>query len=160
MVALAVPAAGAIGAPVAQAAEAAPGVRQDFNGDGYGDILAGDPYEALDGLKQAGTFAVVPGGPDRPTGAGTKVFGQNSATMPGTAEQGDRFGENTALLDSDGDGRAEPVVAAIAENAYAGAVRVLRSGAAGPTADGSFSFGAGALGTAADGARLGDEFPR
>ncbi|CAM5638706.1 VCBS repeat-containing protein OS=Streptomyces alboniger OX=132473 GN=CP975_16960 PE=4 SV=1 [Streptomyces alboniger] len=132
----------------------------DVDGDGYGDILAGDPYEAVEALKQAGTFAVVPGGPNGPTGAGTKVFGQNSAGVPGAAEQGDRFGENTALLDSNGDGRAEPVVAAVAENAYAGAVWVLRSGAAGATADGSFSFGAGTLGTVADGARLGDEFPR
>ncbi|WP_405613742.1 FG-GAP repeat protein [Streptomyces sp. NBC_00076] len=136
----------------------------DVDGDGCGDILAGDPYEAVEALKQAGTFAVVPAGPNGPTGAGTKVFGQNSAEVPGTAEQGDRFGENTVLLDGDGDGdgdgRAEPVVAAVAENAYAGAVWVLRSGAAGATAAGSFSFGAGTLGTVADGARLGDEFPR
>ncbi|WSQ09172.1 VCBS repeat-containing protein [Streptomyces sp. NBC_01231] len=132
----------------------------DVDGDGYGDILAGDPCEAVEALKQAGTFAVVPGGPNGPTGAGTKVFGQNSAEVPGAAEQGDRFGENTVLLDGDGDGRAEPVVAAVAENAYAGAVWVLRSGAAGATAAGSFSFGADTLGTVADGARLGDEFPR
>ncbi len=132
----------------------------DVDGDGYGDVLAGNPHESFSGLKTAGTFAVVPGGPDGPTGAGTKVFSQNSADVPGTAEKGDLFGLNTHLVDGNGDGRAEPVVAAVAEDAYAGAVWVFRSGAAGATAKGSFSFGARTLGTVASGAWLGDVFPR
>jgi hypothetical protein len=132
----------------------------DVDGDGYGDVLAGDPYEDLGTLKQAGAFVVVPGGPDGPTGAGSKLLSQNSADVPGTAEQGDHFGENLHLVDGNGDGRAEPVVAAVAEDSYAGAVWVFRSGSSGVTAKGSFSFGARTLGTVASGARLGQRFPR
>ncbi|WP_406477847.1 VCBS repeat-containing protein [Streptomyces sp. NBC_01615] len=131
----------------------------DVNGDGYADILAGDPYETFGGLTWAGTFAVVPGGLNGPTGAGTKVFSQNSADVPGTAEKGDWFGANTHLVDGNGDGRAEPVVAASGEDAGAGAVWVFRSTSAGATAKGSFAFGARVLGTVASGAGLGDTFP-
>ncbi|MEV5434769.1 FG-GAP repeat protein [Streptomyces sp. NPDC052682] len=132
----------------------------DVDGDGYGDVLAGIPYEDFDGIDQAGTFAVVPGGPAGPTGAGTKVLSQNSAEVPGTAEEGDTFGAGTDLLDGDGDGRAEPVVAAPGENSFAGAVWAFRSTSAGVTAQGSFSFGASALGMPVSRALLGSVFPR
>ncbi|WP_406416189.1 VCBS repeat-containing protein [Streptomyces sp. NBC_01614] len=132
----------------------------DINGDGYGDVLAGDPYEDLGTVQQAGAFVVVPGGPDGPTGAGGRLLAQNSADVPGTAEKDDRFGEHVHLVDSNGDGRAEPVVAAVGEDARAGGVWVFRSGSAGVTAKGSFAFGAGTLGTVASGARLGERFPR
>ncbi|MFF4346707.1 VCBS repeat-containing protein [Streptomyces sp. NPDC001530] len=131
----------------------------DVDGDGYGDILAGNRDETFSGLRQAGTFAVVPGGPNGPTGAGTKVFSQNTADVPGTAEQGDHFGDNTHLVDGNGDGRAEPVVAATQEDSGAGAVWVFRSTSAGATAKGSFAFGARVLGTVASGAGLGVTFP-
>ncbi|MFD4551811.1 VCBS repeat-containing protein, partial [Streptomyces sp. NPDC058466] len=131
----------------------------DVDGDGYGDILVGNRDETFGGLKQAGTFAVVPGGPHGPTGAGSQVFSQNSADVPGTAESGDHFGDHAFLLDADGDGRAEPVVAATREDSGAGAVWVFRSTSAGATAKGSFSFGARVLGTVAGGAELGVAFP-
>ena len=132
----------------------------DVDGDGYGDVLAGIPHEDFGGLRDAGTFAAVPGGANGPTGAGTKVLSQNSADVPGTAESGDLFGGNVHLVDGNGDGRAEPVVAATEEDAVAGAVWVFRSGSDGVTAKGSFSFGPRALGMAMpDGAHLGT-FPR
>ncbi|MFC8344736.1 FG-GAP repeat domain-containing protein [Streptomyces sp. NPDC057280] len=129
----------------------------DTDGDGYGDILAGIPEEDFGGLKNAGTFAVVPGGPRGATGAGAKVLSQNTPGVPGTAENGDRFGLNATLVDGNGDGKAEPVVASVAENSFAGGVWVFPGGA---TAKGSFTFGARTLGTVASGARLGDQFPR
>jgi len=129
----------------------------DSNGDGYGDILAGIPEEDFGGLKNAGTFAVVPGGPGGATGAGTKVLSQNTPGVPGTAENGDRFGLNATFVDGNGDGKAEPVVASVAENSFAGGIWVFPGGA---TAKGSFTFGARTLGTVASGARLGDRFPR
>lgn len=132
----------------------------DVNGDGYGDVLAGDPYEDLGTLKDAGTFVVVPGGPDGPTGAGGRLFTQNSADVPGTAEKGDGFGERVHLVDGNGDGRAEPVVAAVREDSYAGGVWVFRSGSTGVTAKNSFAVGARTLGTVAAGAWLGSSFPR
>ncbi len=129
----------------------------DVNGDGYGDVLAGDPYEDLGTVQRAGAFTVVPGGPNGPTGAGSTLFSQDSANVPGTAEKDDRFGGNATFVDGNGDGRAEPVVAAIAEASFAGAVWVFRGAA---TAKNSFSFGARTLGTVASGARLGEQFPR
>ncbi|WP_030601635.1 FG-GAP repeat domain-containing protein [Streptomyces fulvoviolaceus] len=132
----------------------------DVDGDGYGDILAGNPTEDLAGPADAGTFAVVPGGPDGPTGAGTVVLSQNSASVSGTAEARDLFGYGVHLVDGNGDGRVEPVVGAVGENAYEGAVWVFRSTSAGVTAKGSFLIGAGTLGTVASSARLGAVFPR
>ncbi|CAL9340998.1 hypothetical protein SUDANB108_00264 [Streptomyces sp. enrichment culture] len=127
----------------------------DVDGDGYDDILAGVPLEDFSGLTGAGTFAVVPGAAQGPTGAGTRVISQNTAGVPGTAESSDRFGERVALVDSDADGRSEPVVAAVGEDSDAGAVWVFRASSAGVPTSGSFSFGAQTLGTVKAGAALG-----
>ncbi|MCF3130778.1 hypothetical protein [Streptomyces olivochromogenes] len=81
------------------------------------------------------------------------------AGVPGTAESGDLFGATTHLVDGDGDGWAEPVVAALGEDARAGAVWVFGAGSAGATATRSFSFGARTLGTVASKAQLGAAFP-
>jgi hypothetical protein len=132
----------------------------DVNGDGYADIVAGNPYEDFAGVDDAGTVAVVPGGAAGPTGAGSKVFSQNTAGVPGTAERRDYFSEAVTLLDADGDARADLVVGAPGENANAGSVWAFRSTASGVTTTGSLAFGAKALGTTPDSARLGDEFPR
>lgn len=132
----------------------------DVNGDGYADIVAGNPYEDFAGVDDAGTVAVIPGGAAGPTGAGSKVFSQNTADVPGTAERRDYFSEAVTLLDADGDARADLVVGAPGENANAGSVWAFRSTASGVTTTGSLAFGAKALGTTPDSARLGDEFPR
>lgn len=135
----------------------------DVNGDGYGDVLAGLPGENLASMgflgNSVGSVVVVPGGPDGPTGAGARGFHQNSADVPGTAEKGDRFGGTVHLVDGNGDGRAEPIVAAYPENDHAGAVWAFRSTSTGVTAKGSFSFGASALGTVAREGWLGSAFP-
>ncbi|MFF4499835.1 VCBS repeat-containing protein [Streptomyces sp. NPDC001401] len=132
----------------------------DANGDGYADIAAGIPGEDFSGVTDAGTVAVIPGSASGPTGAGTKVFSQNTAGVPGTAERADRFGEAVTLLDGDQDGRADLVVGAPGENADAGSVWGFRSNASGVTTTGSVSFGAKALGTDPELARLGAEFTR
>ncbi|MCL7427038.1 VCBS repeat-containing protein [Streptomyces sp. YS415] len=125
----------------------------DLDGDGYGDVVAGNPTEDLGGKADVGTFAVLPGGPGGPTGAGGEVFGQASPGVPGSAEQNDRFGSDTDVVDSDGDGVAEPVVSAVGENQWAGGVWTF-------TAKGVLSFGAGAFGMTADDSRFGDRFPQ
>jgi hypothetical protein len=132
----------------------------DVNGDGYADIAVGIPREDFSGVLDAGTVAVIPGGASGPTGAGTKVFSQNTAGVPGTAERGDRFGEAVTFLDGDHDGRADLVVGAPGENSDAGSVWGFRSDAFGVTATGSVSFGATALGTNPQLAGLGREFTR
>jgi hypothetical protein len=130
----------------------------DVNRDGYADIAVGIPGEDFSGIQDAGTVAVIPGGSSGPTGAGTKVFSQNTAGVPGTAERADRFGEAVTLLDGDKDGRADLVVGAPGENAEAGSVWGFRSDASGVTTTGAVSFGAKALGTDPQLARLGGEF--
>jgi len=132
----------------------------DVNGDGFADIAVGIPREDFSGVLDAGTVAVIPGGASGPSGAGTKVFSQNTAGVPGTAERGDLFGEAVTFLDGDHDGRADLVVGAPGENSDAGSVWGFRSGASGVTATGSVSFGARALGADPRFARLGAEFTR
>jgi hypothetical protein len=132
----------------------------DVNGDGYADIVAGNPYEDFAGVDDAGTVAVIPGGAPGPTGTGSKVFSQNTTGVPGAAERRDYFSEAVTLLDGDGDGRADLVVGAPGENTNAGSVWALRSTASGVTTTGSLVFGAKALGTNPDDARLGARFPR
>ncbi|MEV0171820.1 FG-GAP and VCBS repeat-containing protein [Streptomyces sp. NPDC050803] len=131
----------------------------DVDGDGYGDILVGNPFERVGTVSEAGSVAVVPGGADGPTGAGTRVLSQQTAGVPGVAEAGDRFGWAFDLVDGDGDGRAEPVVGAFRENGGRGAVWVFPTTSSGVTAEGSFVFGAGTLGTVDSKGRLGKVFP-
>ncbi|MEW2154446.1 hypothetical protein AB0950_03975 [Streptomyces sp. NPDC007189] len=103
----------------------------------------------------AGTFALVPGGRAGATGAGTRVFGQDGAGVPGAAESGDAFGAAVYLVD--GDGRAEPVAGAPGENSGAGGFWVFPGRT---TAQGSYPVTAGTLGTTASRAGLGTAFPR
>ncbi|MDQ1045538.1 FG-GAP repeat protein [Streptomyces sp. V4I2] len=78
--------------------------------------------------------------------------------MPGAAENSDAFGRTTRLVDANHDGRAELAVDAPGENANAGSVWGFRSTSSGITPTGSFTFGAGTLGTVAANARLGSGF--
>ncbi|MER6912793.1 FG-GAP-like repeat-containing protein [Streptomyces sp. NPDC000594] len=130
----------------------------DTNGDGYPDISVGVPGEDLGTLKDAGATVVLRGTRTGPTGTGAKVFTQDTQGVPGAAERADHFGSATSLADTDGDGRAELLAAAVDENAGNGSVWVLPDSAAGPTVNGSWTFGAGKLGMPAIRAQLGWTF--
>ncbi|WP_225821281.1 FG-GAP-like repeat-containing protein [Streptomyces naphthomycinicus] len=128
----------------------------DVTGDGRADIVAGIPFEDFGRVRNAGTFAVLPGGRSGVTGAGTRVFSQDSAGVPGRAETDDLFGLTVFLVDGNGDGRAEPVVGAPWEDSHAGAVWVFPGRT---STQGAATFGARTLGTVASGAGLGAVFP-
>ncbi|MCF1597969.1 FG-GAP-like repeat-containing protein, partial [Streptomyces muensis] len=130
----------------------------DVDGDGYADVSTGVPGEDFDRLSNAGGAIVLRGGANGLTGAGAAGVNQDTAGVPGAAESDDAFGRTTHLVDGNGDGRAELVVGAPGENANAGAVWVFRSTSAGVTPTGSFTFGAGTLGTVAANAKLGSGF--
>ncbi|WP_030901914.1 FG-GAP-like repeat-containing protein [Streptomyces sp. NRRL S-474] len=128
----------------------------DTNGDGYTDIAVGAPYEAIGSLKQAGTVTVLRGSASGVTGSGAKSFSQDTAGVPGAAEAYDSFGYAVQLTDASGDGRAELVASASAENTGDGAVWLLKSTASGVTATGSKSFGAATVGGPTGDAYFGD----
>ncbi|MGW7252715.1 VCBS repeat-containing protein [Streptomyces sp. NPDC054834] len=132
----------------------------DVNGDGYADVAAGSPGEDVGNVESAGAVTVLRGGTSGLTGTGAVSFNQNTAGVPGTAEQNDFFGSHTALVDTDHDGRADLYVGASGENSFDGAVWGFRSTGTGPTASGSVSFGPAALGAPVTDANFGDDFAR
>ncbi|MGW1613272.1 FG-GAP and VCBS repeat-containing protein [Streptomyces sp. NPDC002285] len=128
----------------------------DTNGDGYVDIAVGIENEAVGSVYQAGSFAVLRGSASGLTGSGAKVFSQDSASVPGTAERLDNFGGAVHLTDVDGNGRAELVAGAAHENTGDGSVWVFKSSTSGITATGSKSFGASTVGGPTGDAYFGD----
>ncbi|MEO3829781.1 FG-GAP and VCBS repeat-containing protein [Actinomadura sp. B10D3] len=127
----------------------------DVNGDGKADIAVGAPEETVGTASHAGAATVLYGGPDGVTGAGAQQFGQNSAGVPGTAEQNDRFGSQVSLADLDGDGKADLTAGSSGEDGGDGALVLLDGGASGVTTEGSRAIGAGTLGVQGRSARIG-----
>ncbi|MEW2162012.1 FG-GAP and VCBS repeat-containing protein [Streptomyces sp. NPDC007084] len=127
----------------------------DVTGDGYADIALGIAGEDVGKVANAGSVALVHGGPSGVTGAGTQVFHQDTAGVPGVAESGDRFGVATALLDVDGNGRRDLAASSTAENASAGAVWVLRGTKTGLTTTSALAFGPKTIGAPAAKAHFG-----
>ncbi|CAL9494179.1 FG-GAP and VCBS repeat-containing protein [Streptomyces sp. Tu 3180] len=128
----------------------------DTDGDGYADIAVGAESETVGSARWAGSVTVLRGSASGLTGTGAKSFTQNTSGVPGTAETEDHFGSAVHLTDADGNGRAELVASAPAENAGAGSVWLLKSATSGITATGATSFGAGTLGAPSGLAALGD----
>ncbi|MDQ0713348.1 hypothetical protein QFZ55_002800 [Streptomyces luteogriseus] len=131
----------------------------DVNADGYADVSTGSSSEDLGEVYAAGQVTVLRGSGSGLTGNGAYSISQNTKNVPGTAEQNDFFGADTNLLDVNGDGRAELFAGATGENRDGG-VWAFPNPVDTPTATGSVSFGAGALGTVKSGSSLGAGFAR
>ncbi len=70
---------------------------RDLNGDGYDDLVVGDPYAAVGGRAEAGSVTVLFGG--SPTRIGEDGLRRvlTQADFGGTPESGDHFGWSLAL---------------------------------------------------------------
>lgn len=118
----------------------------DVDGDGYQDIAAGVPHEALGRVQKAGSVVVLRGSKEGPTGKGSQAVSQDTPGVPGAAEPSDIFGYRSTVIDINGDGRGELFASALGENESAGVVSFLPGTRNGVTATGSVTFGAGSLG--------------
>ena len=127
----------------------------DVNGDGYADVVTGVPNEEFSGIVGAGSFLYLKGGPHGLTGTGARVFSQNTAGMPGTAEKDDHFGQAVAVIAAAAGQTAQVVVGDPDENDGNGAIWAMGTTSAGPEVTGTSSFGPGTLGSPAEKAAFG-----
>ncbi|MGI8329252.1 FG-GAP and VCBS repeat-containing protein [Actinomadura scrupuli] len=127
----------------------------DVNGDGRADLAIGAPGEAVGTVLSAGAVTLLYGAGDGLTTTGAQMFGQDTAGVPGTAERSDRFGDDLALADVNGDGRADLTAGAAGENGYEGAVWVFTGSSAGISVATGTAFNPGTLGIAGRTAELG-----
>ncbi|MFI0968175.1 FG-GAP-like repeat-containing protein [Streptomyces sp. NPDC021080] len=120
----------------------------DINGDGYGDLVTGAPYDASLGYPsthRGGEIQVLYGSAQGITpGQKPQIIHQDTAGVPGSGENGDEFGMSIAVGDTNGDKYADVLVGAPGEALGsvkgAGQATLLRGSAAGLTATGSLAY--------------------
>ncbi|CAM5362913.1 Integrin-like protein OS=Streptomyces glaucescens OX=1907 GN=SGLAU_17685 PE=4 SV=1 [Streptomyces glaucescens] len=124
------------------------GATGDVDGDGYDDLVVGDPLtpwnQGVDG-RLGGRVVVWRGSANGiTTDTSPEVISQDTTGVPGTSEKGDIFGAAVAVADLNRDGAAEIIVGAPHETvgtvSRTGTVTVIPGRRSGPLGAGSYSF--------------------
>ncbi|MEW2060399.1 FG-GAP and VCBS repeat-containing protein [Streptomyces sp. NPDC007002] len=101
----------------------------DLNNDGYDDLAVGQPLDHAGGAANAGSVKVMLGSAGGLSAAATHYIDQSTSRVPGTPEAEDRFGEQLAVGDVNGDGTGDLIVATMGEqiagSSDRGAIHVL-----------------------------------
>jgi hypothetical protein len=134
-------------------------VPSDFNGDGYGDLAVGAPFEDAGAFDDTGSVSVVYGSSTGLSSTSNQWFDQ-AATGSASDATGDTFGWSESTGDFNGDGFADLAVGVpfkeVGAATDAGAVSILYGSPSGLDAAGSQQWNQDLLGT--DPAETGDGF--
>lgn len=92
------------------------GLQDDFNGDGYSDVVFPAPEATVNGKAAAGYVAVMYGSATGLKTSSKQVFHQDTPGLPGTVEAGDEYGSSVTSADLDRDGYADLIVGTMGED--------------------------------------------
>ncbi|NGO14775.1 hypothetical protein G5C60_46095, partial [Streptomyces sp. HC44] len=120
----------------------------DVNGNGYDDIVIGQPYTGESGSISGGQVTMVPGTSTGFTTTGMTKITQDTTGVPGANESGDALGTSVSVGDLNADGFADVLTGAPNEDitrsgtnqANAGAVWLFKGTSSGLTGTGSLSY--------------------
>ncbi|MET7882414.1 FG-GAP-like repeat-containing protein [Streptomyces avermitilis] len=94
----------------AQAATGTSDAQDDFNGDGYADLVVGAPNATVSSKAKAGYVAVTYGSASGLSASNKKIVSRSTSGVPGAATASQRFGSTFTKGDLDGDGFTDLVI--------------------------------------------------
>ncbi|MFG2194321.1 hypothetical protein [Streptomyces sp. NPDC048639] len=95
----------------AEAATGSADAQDDFNGDGYADLVVGAPDATVSEKANAGYVAVMYGSADGLSASHKKIISRSTSGVPGSATAKQQFGSTFTKGDLDKDGFSDLVIA-------------------------------------------------